>query len=85
MLILNKTQIKKIIPLSKIKEVIDCVEKAFCDYGEKSVQMPPKTYLYFEEYDGDLRIMPAFSLKLKLAGTKIVNVHPKNPKKDCLR
>ncbi len=81
MLILNQTQIKKIIPLSKIKEVINCVEEAFCDYGKKSVQMPPKTYLYFEEYGGDLRIMPAFSLKLKIAGTKIVNVHPKNSQK----
>ena len=81
MLILNQQQIKNIIPLSKIKEVINCVEKAFYDYGNKNVQMPPKAYLYFKEYNGDLRIMPAFSPRLKLAGTKIVNVHPDNPKK----
>jgi len=84
MLILNQKQIKNIIPLSKIKEVINCVEKAFYDYGNKNVQMPPKTYLYFKEYNGDLRIMPAFSPQLKLAGTKIVNVHPDNPKKGLL-
>jgi len=79
MLILNQQQVKKIIPLSKIKTVINCVEKAFYDYGKNNVQMPPKTYLYFKEYNGDLRIMPSFSLRLKIAGTKIVNVHPKNP------
>jgi len=81
MLVLDQKQIKKIIPLTKIKEVITCVEKAFYDYGKKNVQMPPKTYLYFNEYNGDLRIMPAYSGKLEIAGTKIVNVHPENPKK----
>jgi len=81
MLILNQQQIKNIIPLSKIKDVINCVERAFYHYGNKNIQMPPKTYLYFKEYNGDLRIMPAFSPSLKTAGTKIVNVHPDNPKK----
>ena len=81
MLVLNQKQIKKLIPLRKIKEVIDWVERAFYDYGNKNIQMPPKTYLYFKEYNGDLRIMPAFSPKLKIAGTKIVNVHPQNHKK----
>jgi len=84
MLVLNQKQIKKLIPLRKIKEVIDWVEKAFYDYGNKNIQMPPKTYLYFKEYNGDLRIMPAFSSKLKMAGTKIVNVHPQNPEKRLL-
>lgn len=84
MLILNQKQVKNIIPLKKIKSVVDCVEKAFLDYGSGKVQMPPKDYLYFKEYGGDLRIMPAFSPKLKIAGTKIVNVHPRNPKKGLL-
>lgn len=84
MLILNQRQIRNIIPLSKIKDVVNCVEKAFYDYGNKNVQMPPKAYLHFKEYNGDLRIMPAFSPQLKLAGTKIVNVHPDNPKKGLL-
>ncbi len=80
MLILNQKQIKKIIPLNKIKQVVACVERAFYDYGKKKVQMPPKIYLYFEKYNGDLRIMPSYSDKLEIAGTKIVNVHPENPK-----
>lgn len=81
MLILNQEQVKKIIPLSKIREVIGAVEKAFGDYGKKKVQMPPKMYLDFPKFNGDLRIMPSFSETLKMAGTKIVNVHPDNPKK----
>jgi len=43
--------------------------------------MPAKLYLYFKEFNGDLRIMPSYSETLKLAGTKIVNVHPDNPKR----
>lgn len=81
MLILNQKQVEKIIPLRKIKDVVDVVEKGFFEYGMGRVQMPPKNYLIFKKYNGDLRIMPAFSEKLGLAGTKIVNVHPENPKK----
>jgi alanine dehydrogenase len=40
--------------------------------------------LIFKEFDGDLRIMPAFSKTLLMAGTKIVNVHPQNQKKGLL-
>lgn len=81
MLILNQKEIQKIVPLSQISKVIDVVEEAFFEYGAGRVRMPPKNYLDFKEYEGDLRIMPAYSQKLKMAGTKIVNVHPKNPKK----
>lgn len=80
-LILNQTEIKKIIPLSEIKQIIDCVERAFLRYGQNKIQMPAKTYLYFKNYNGDLRIMPVFAPELKMAGTKIVNVHPQNSKK----
>jgi aryl-alcohol dehydrogenase-like predicted oxidoreductase len=40
--------------------------------------MPPKTYLFFGDYDGDLRIMPAFLPRLGAAGVKVVNSHPGN-------
>jgi alanine dehydrogenase len=81
MLVLNQQQIKKIIPLAKINIVVGCVENAFGDYGKGLAQMPCKQYLYFVEYNGDLRVMPSYSSVLKMAGTKIVNVHPDNPKK----
>ena len=41
--------------------------------------MPPKSYLFFGEYEGDLRVMPAFLESLGQAGVKLVNVHPRNP------
>ena len=81
MLVLNQQQVKKIIPLAKINVVVGCVENAFGDYGKGLVQMPCKQYLYFTAYNGDLRVMPSYSSVLKMAGTKIVNVHPDNPKK----
>jgi len=81
MLFLTQKEVEKIIPLKRIKDVINVVEEGFFEYGIKRIQMPPKQYLYFPEYNGDLRIMPAFSEKLGVAGTKIVNVHPENPKK----
>ena len=45
MLILNQKQVEKIIPLRKIKDVVDVVEKGFFEYGMGRVQMPPKNYL----------------------------------------
>lgn len=81
MLIINQKEVQELVPLSEIGQVINCVEKAFLNYGQGKVQMPPKNYLYFKQYKGDLRIMPAFATDLDLAGTKIVNVHPENPKK----
>lgn len=84
MLILTKKEVEKILPLGEIKKVINIVEKAFSDYGKGKVQMPAKLYLNFKEFNGDLRIMPSFSETLKMAGTKIVNVHPQNPKKRLL-
>ena len=44
--------------------------------------MPPKSYLYFPKYDGNLRVMPAYMECIDSAGVKIVNAHPKNPSRD---
>ena len=59
-------------------EAIIAVEKAFYDHGMGQTQMPPKSYLYFTRYDGDLRTMPAYLEGQDLAGVKIVNVHTRN-------
>jgi len=81
MIVINQKQVKSLLPLEDIRKVVSAVEKAFGDYGKGMVQMPPKKYLLFPKWNGDLRIMPSFSEPLKMAGTKIVNVHPDNPKK----
>jgi len=55
------------------------VEAAFADHGKGFVQMPPKVYVTLPA--GDFRTMPAYLPSLDIAGVKIVNVHPENPKK----
>lgn len=61
-----------------MKDCMAATENAFRYYGEKKVQMPAKSYLYFEDYFGDLRCMPAYIRDLGAAGIKAVNVHPDN-------
>ena len=84
MLILTQKDVQKILPLSQIKKVINALERAFSDFSQGIAEMPPKMYLIFKEFDGDLRIMPSWSKRLLMAGTKIVNVHPQNPKRGLL-
>ncbi len=80
MKIFTQKDVQSTMPLSKIKRVIVAVEKAFFDYSENVAKMPPKQYLDFPQHNGDLRIMPSYSNCLKMAATKIVSVHPDNPK-----
>ncbi|MDD1703708.1 MAG: ornithine cyclodeaminase family protein [Methanoregula sp.] len=54
------------------------VESAFADHGRGLVQMPPKVYVTLP--GGDFRTMPAYLPSLSIAGVKIVNVHPDNPR-----
>ena len=54
------------------------VEAAFADHGKGLVQMPPKVYITLPA--GDFRTMPGYLPSLGIAGVKIVNVHPDNPK-----
>ncbi|MEA1904420.1 MAG: ornithine cyclodeaminase family protein, partial [Candidatus Hadarchaeota archaeon] len=74
----------EIVELVSISEVIGAVEDAFRAKGLGKVQMPPKSYVFFEEYDGDFRAMPAYLEELGAAGVKIVNAHPRNPKEHGL-
>jgi len=75
---LNEEEVKSLLTMD---DAIPAVEKAFQDHGLGRSQMPPKPYLYFPKYEGDLRTMPAYLEGLDLAGVKIVTVHPKNPEK----
>ena len=68
-----------VISLLTMDDAISAVEKAFFDHGMGQIQMPPKSYLNFSKYDGDLRTMPAYLEGQDQAGVKIVNVHTRNP------
>ncbi|WP_407282546.1 alanine dehydrogenase [Methanolobus sp. WCC1] len=75
---LDQSDVKNVInmPLT-----LSAVENGFREHGLKKVQMPPKSYLYFENHNGDLRTMPSFMEVKDIAGVKIVNVHPDNREK----
>lgn len=62
-----------------MSSVMQVVEQAFRQHGFGRVQMPPKSYLYYTAYNGDLRTMPAYLEEENITGVKIVNVHPGNP------
>ncbi|MBS7626653.1 alanine dehydrogenase [Candidatus Bathyarchaeota archaeon] len=74
-LLLREQEIK---PLLEVNEVSEAVEQAFREKGKGMVQMPPKTYLYYDKYNGDLRVMPAYIESMDVSAVKVVNVHPDN-------
>ncbi len=78
MLWLNQSEVRKLLAM---RDALAAVEEAFRQHGLKQVQMPVKIYLDFKRHSGDLRCMPAYLEELDIAGVKIVNVHPNNPKK----
>jgi alanine dehydrogenase len=61
-----------------LHEVNRAIEEAFAEHGRGNVQMPPKVYVTFDH--GDFRTMPGYIPSLNIAGVKVVNVHPENPK-----
>jgi len=77
-LVLTDSEVREVLSM---KEVIDAVEESFREKGLKRVQMPPKVYLFFTKYNGDLRVMPSYIERLDVSSVKIVNVHPDNPAK----
>ena len=72
---------KDIRRLLSMKEVIEAVELAFKEKGLGRVQMPPKPYIFYSKYNGDLRVMPSYLEELEISAVKVVNVHPDNPVK----
>ncbi|MGH2768681.1 MAG: ornithine cyclodeaminase family protein [Candidatus Methylomirabilales bacterium] len=74
-LLLAESDVKAAVSMA---EAIDAVEGAFLEVAGGRAAMPPKLYLDFPRYQGDLRIMPA-ALGSRLAGVKVVNSHPRNP------
>ena len=77
-LLLTKSEVEQLLSM---RETIEAVEEAFRAKGMGRVQMPPKSYVFFREFNGDFRVMPAYLENLGAAGVKIVNVHPENPGK----
>jgi alanine dehydrogenase len=71
--LITRAQVESVLTMA---DAVAAVEDAFAAYGQGRAQMPPKSYLQFEQ--GDLRSMPAYLPHLGLAAVKNVNVHPAN-------
>ncbi len=68
--------------LLTMKEALQVVENAFALYGRGEVDLPPKVYLDFKPYGGDLRAMPVYVKGSEpAAGVKIVNSNAANPER----
>jgi len=64
-----------------MREIMEVVEEGFRQKSRGSVQMPPKSYVFFPEFQGDLRVMPAYVPSMGSAGVKVVTVHVRNREK----
>lgn len=76
-LLIDEREVAEVLTM---EETLEAVEEAFREKGHGQVQMPAKVYITFEKYNGDFRVMPSYLEELDIAGVKIVNVHPNNPK-----
>ncbi|WP_254762814.1 ornithine cyclodeaminase family protein [Natrinema marinum] len=71
---------------AQMSDVVPAVREAFAAYERGTAQMPPKSYVDLERYNGDFRAMPAYldAGEWDAAGIKWVNVHPDNGEKHDL-
>lgn len=74
-LLLSEAEVREALPVA---DAIEAIERVFIQFADGLALMPPKLYLDFPQYSGDLRIMPA-SIGSTFAGVKVVNSHPHNP------
>jgi len=80
-LLLTNEEVKGLLSMG---EILEAVENAFRQKGLGRVQMPAKSYLYFNKFNGDLRAMPGYLEDSNLSSVKIVTVHPDNRVKHSL-
>jgi alanine dehydrogenase len=74
-LALSEEDVKSLVA---IEDALEAVELAFRERARGHAQMPPKMYLNYQEYNGDLRTMPAYLENLDISAVKVVTVHPGN-------
>lgn len=78
MIILNKEEIQKSLPM---KEAIEVCKKSLKDYSENKTNIPLRINLPVEKYNGQALFMPGkISSNEEKVGIKIVSVYPNNVK-----
>ncbi|MFH0896778.1 MAG: alanine dehydrogenase [Candidatus Bathyarchaeota archaeon] len=71
---------EEVVKILTMEETFEAVETAFKEKAFGRAQMPSKVYVTIKKYNGDFRVMPSYLESLDIAGVKVVNVHPNNPK-----
>ncbi|MEM4035475.1 MAG: alanine dehydrogenase [Fervidicoccaceae archaeon] len=74
-LIISDEEVRSLV---SVEDAMEPVETAFREKALGRAQMPPKVYLFYRKYDGDLRVMPSYLEELEVSAVKIVNVHVNN-------
>ena len=77
MLFIDNRVVREILSMDA---AISAVEEAFREKGQGKVVMPPKLYVFLDEFKGDFRVMPAYLRESNIAGVKVVSVYPNNSK-----
>ncbi len=77
-LFISESEVEQLLSM---KEVLKSIEQAFREKALGRAQMPPKSYIFYSKFNGDLRTMPSYLEKSNISAVKIVNVHPENPHK----
>jgi len=80
-LILGEADVKRLLSM---EEVMEAVELAFAEKGLNQVQTPPKPYIFYKKYNGDLRAMQSYLEGLDISAVKVVSVHTDNRTKHHL-
>jgi alanine dehydrogenase len=74
-LILAESDVKRLLTM---EEVMEAVELAFAEQGTKRTRTPPKVYLSYPKYNGDVRTMSSYLEGLDISAVEISNEHGDN-------
>lgn len=74
---IKKSDVAKVLDM---ETCIESVENAFRLGGLKKFQIPSRSFLALEEYNGEIRSTPAYIPEFPIAGIKAYSVHPDNYK-----
>jgi alanine dehydrogenase len=78
MLFLSDDDVAKVLTM---REAIDAVEAAFSEFAKGSVNMPPRSTLMLDRYEGSISLMPSYLEDTNALATKIISIYPRNPEK----
>lgn len=74
-LILGEKDVKRLLSM---EEVLEAVGLAFAEQGMNRAQIPPRGYLFYPKYSGDLRATQSYLEGLDISAVEIQNVHENN-------